>query len=255
MMFELEHILYIIISLISISLILFGAHFIKSQKWRNRFLMFWAVACFAFHISTMYYTFFTNGTGIGNAYDNQLFPIYFCNYMMYLMLVVAFWQNKESYFFKNVATFVAYGGVFGALITLFFTPPGVSSWFSFQSALSHSCLLVSSLWLFVGKYVSINVYNLVPYSFGLVSCGIVGGLVELIFMLGGLPSPNAMYLVHGPIELPIFKWWMFVICMLVIIFCFTALWERFTRKKEFRWYKSYNDINLYLKLKRNINNN
>lgn len=173
-MYSLEHILYIVISLIVIGLILFGAHFLKKQNHKNIFLLFWAFLCFFFHISTMYTTLFNNG-GIGNSYDNQLFPIFFCNYMMYLLLAVALWWNKESKFFKCMATFVAYGGTLGALITLFVTPPGFGDWGTLQSAFSHSCMLVGSLWLFVGGYVKINVYNLVPYTLGMLSCGIVGG--------------------------------------------------------------------------------
>lgn len=256
-MYSTEHILYIVISLITISLILFGAHYIKNKTWKNVFLLFWAFACFFFHISTMYVSFFQNGTGIGNAYDNQLFPIYFCNYMMYLLVLASLWSNKESKFYKIFATFVAYGSVFGALITLFVTPPQISDWYEFQSALSHSCLLTGSLWLFVGGYVKIGVFNIIPYAMGLLSCGVVGGLVELIFYLGGRPSPNAMYLVHGPVELPEFKWWMFVICMLAIIFVFTVIWEFFTRKKEDRWYNTHKDLYWYFpnktdKAKQNI---
>lgn len=244
-MYSLEHILYIVISLVVIGLVLFAGRFIKNKMWKNIFLLFWAFACFFFHISTMYTTFFTNGTGIGNAYDNQLFPIYFCNYMMYLLLIASLWTNKESKFFKIFATFVAYGGTFGALITLFITPPQVGVWAEFQAALSHSCLLTGSLWLFVGGYVKISVYNLVPYTMGLLSCGVVGGVVELIFFLGGRPSPNAMYLVHGPAEMPEMQWWMIALLMLVIIFAFTTLWERFTRKKEDRWYKTAKDLEWY----------
>ena len=68
-MYSTEHILYIVFSLLIISLILFGAHFIKKQKYKDLFLLFWAFACFFFHISTMYTSFFDNG-GVGNAYDN-----------------------------------------------------------------------------------------------------------------------------------------------------------------------------------------
>lgn len=246
---ELEHILYIIFSLLTIGLILFGMHFVKVQKYKNLFLFIVAMFCFGFHISMTYVTFFNNGGGSGLAADNMLFPIYFCNYMMDVLVVVSLWPNKETRFFKNMATFVAYGGAFGALITLFVTPPGFAGWGSLQSAFSHSCLLLGCLWLFVGGYVKINVYNLIPYSMGLLSCGVVGGIVELIFYLGGLPSPNAMYLVHGPHELPEFQWWMFAICMLVIIFAFTALWELCTRKKENRWYKTTKDLQIYFKIK------
>lgn len=239
-----EHILWIIFQPIMVALILFGAHFIKPQKYKNLFLFLSAMFCVGFHISTMYVSFFEQG-GKGNAYDNQLFPIFFCNYMMYLLIIASLWPNKQTKFFKIFATFVAYGGTFGALITLFATPPGFHDWYECQSAFSHTCLLIGCLWLFVGGYVKISVYNLAPYGLGLLSCGAVGGVVELIFFLGGLPSPNAMYLVHGPDELPVFKWWMFVICMLAIIFAFTALFEQFTRKPEDRWYKTAKDLEMY----------
>ncbi|MGN1201606.1 MAG: hypothetical protein ACI4R8_05090 [Candidatus Caccovivens sp.] len=175
--------------------------------------------------------------------------------MMYLLLIASLWPNKNSKFFKIFATFLAYGGTFGALITLFVTPPGFSSWSTLESAFSHTFLLLGSLWLFVGGYVKISVYNVIPYSFGLLSCGVVGGIVELIFYLGGMPSPNAMYLVHGPHELPEFQWWMFVICMLAIVFAFTAIWEWCTRKKEDRWYHSTKDLSLYFKTKDNKTEN
>lgn len=242
---ETEHILYIVISLVAETLILFGAHYIKAQRRKDLFLFVWAFLCFFIHISTMYTTFFEQG-GVGNSYDNQLFPIYFCNYMMYLLLIISVWPNKRSKFFGCMATFTAYGGMFGALITVFVTPPGVAEWALFQSALSHSCLLLGCAWLFVGGYVKINVFNLVPYTLGLLSCGVVGGIVELIFYLGGLPSPNAMYLVHGPVELPEFKWWMFALCMLAIIFAFTAVWEWLMREKRDRWYCSARDCALYV---------
>lgn len=240
-----DHIIYIIASLCTVTVILLFAHRIKREKYKNLFLFIVAFCCLGFHISTIYTSFFNNG-GYGTAADNQLFPIYFCNYMMDLLIVISLWPNKKSMFFRNLSAFVAYGGAFGALITVFATDPGFGNWPTLQSAFSHSCLLLGSLYLFVGGYVKINVYNLVPYSFGLLSCGFVGGLVELIFYLGGLESPNAMYLVHGPKELPAFKWWMFVISMLAIIFLFTALWEHFTRKKEERWFHSNENLYEYV---------
>ena len=55
-----------------------------------------------------------------------------------------------------------------------------------------------------------------------------------------------MYLVHGPHELPAFKWWMFALSMLALIFIFTSLWEHFTKKKEDRWFKSIKDLFIYI---------
>ena len=253
---ETDHILYIIFSLISVGGIVLLASKIKKQQYKNLFLFIVAALCLFFHISMIFVTFFQNG-GTGLVADNQIFPIYFCNYMMDLLVIVSLWPNKESKFFKNMATFTAYGGCFGALITVFATDPGFPHWVNMQSAFSHSMLLMGCLYLFAGGYVKINVFNLVPFGFGLLSCGVVGLTVELIFYLGGLDSPNAMYLMHGPKELPVFKWWMFALAMLAIIFAFTSLWEHFTRKKEERWFKTYKDLFIYLPEKKNqsVDNN
>lgn len=244
-MFSLEHIIFLICLFVFIVLLHFGAHFLKKQNHKDLFLLFWAFLCLFLHVSTMYTTLMNNDGFSGNCYNNQLFPIYFCNYIMYLVLAVSLWWNKNSRFFKSMATFTAYGGVIGATLSILVRPPVFGVWSITQSALSHSCLLIACLWLFVGGYVKINVFNLAPFSLGLMSCGVVGGVVELIYFLCGQESPNAMYLINGPEELPAFKWWMFVICMLVAIFAFTSLWEYFTRKKEDRWYCNYKDIYIY----------
>ena len=249
-----EHILYIIISLIAVTGIVVGGSFIKKQKYKDCFLTFWALACFFIHISCIYVTFFDNirnGNGeIGFAHDNHIFPIYFCNFIMYLQLVASFWFNKESKFYKNFATFTAWGGIFGALITLFITPPGIHNWSSFQSALSHSCLLITSLYLFAGGYVKLNVFNIIPYSFGLLASGAVGGLTMLIYYLNGVPIPNAMYLLHGPVEVPVMHGGYIALIMLVVMFIFLVIWEQFTRKSEDRWYKTAKDIGTYLPIKK-----
>lgn len=249
-MYPTEHILYIILSLIVTGLILYLGHFIKSQKGKNLFLLFWSFACFFMHNIMIYVSYVRNGGGSGFAADNQIFPIYFCNYMMFLLVITALWNNKESKFFKAMATFVAYGGTFGALITLFVTPPGLGAIATAQAAFSHSFMLLGCLWLFVGGYVKINVYNTVIFVLGLLSCGVVGGAVELFHYAFKLPSPNAMYLVHGPVELPEFKWWMFFIALTAIVFVFTCIWEYFTRPKAERWYKTSRDLQLYFPSKK-----
>ena len=256
-----DHIGYIIGSLIVVGLVIYFGTYIKKQKWKNVYIITWTFLCFFFHISTMYLTFFAKGnnTNHGNAYDNQIFPIYFCNFIMYLNLVCAIWHDKTTRFFKNMATFSAWGGIFGALITLFSTSPGLApflenpswatwwnSWYDFQSSVSHTCLLIGSLLLISQGYVKLNVYNLIPFSFGIVVSAALGGFVMLIYWLGGKEIPNAMYLLHGPKECPEMHGGYFALAMIGIIFVITALIEQFTKKKEDRWYKSIKDINIYL---------
>lgn len=140
-------------------------------------------------------------TGHATAYDNILFPIFFCNASMYLLIIVSLLKNKQGKLFYYLATFVAYAGTFGALITLFechyFAGPNPDlSFGNFKSMISHSTMMVGCLYLFVGGYVKIRVSNLIPYCVGLVGCLVLGIAVNSLFAAFGLPSPNAMYLVE-----------------------------------------------------------
>ena len=109
-------------------------------------------------------------------------------------------QTRQVVYY--LATFIAYAGTFGALITLFechyFAGPEPDlSFGNFKrSMISHSTMMVGCLYLFVGGYVKIRVSNLIPYCVGLVGCLVLGIAVNGLFAAFGLPSPNAMYLVE-----------------------------------------------------------
>ena len=265
-----SHIVYIFVSLALVALVVYLGHFIKNKKGQQAYLVFWTFLCFFFHISTMYLTFFTNRgpdggfVNHGNAYGNQLFPIYFCNFIMYLNLVCAIWNDKSTRLFKNVACFSAWGGIFGSLITLFSTNPGFDpflanpsaatfwgAWPEFQSAFSHTCLLIGSLLLIFQGHVKLSVYNLVPYSFGIVASACLGGLVMLAYYLGGKPIPNAMYMLHGPAEAPGMHGGYFALAMIAIIFVITAIYEEIAKRKDKSsiWYNSNEDLSIYLPIK------
>lgn len=192
---------------------------------------------FVIHISIMWVDFLKNGKA--EAYDNILFPIYFCNLTMYLLLICAFIKNKKSYGWQIFATFLAYAGVFGSLITLFITPLELpTNYERVKSLVSHVTMMWGCLYLFVGKYIKIHVFNLVPYCIGLLFCGVVGVIVNSIFLWAGLGERNAMYLQHPPAEAPMFTCWSIAGLMILLIFIFTAIFEMFSYKKEQRFYKS-----------------
>lgn len=240
-MYNAVQLTYIITALVATVAILIGARFwVRSDKAKNRFLIFWAVLTFVIHISIMWYQHLTTGQAI--AYDNILFPIYFCNASMYLLIIVSLFKNKQSKLFHYLATFVAYAGTFGALITLFechyFAGPTPDLSFSnFKSMLSHSTMLVGCLYLFVGGFVKIRVSNLVPFGIGLVGCLLLGILVNTLFVSFGLPNPNSMYLVESAIsDISLFTGYFIGGVMVVLIFIFTVIWEQFALPKGERWY-------------------
>lgn len=242
-MFNTAQLSYIIISFVLIALILVFSRKIKSQKNKDRFLKFWAVITFVIHISVMWVDYLTYGSA--SAPDSVLFPIYFCNACMYLLIVVAFMKNKQSKLFLILATFVAYGGFFGGLITTIESHylagnPVVWSWGNLKSMLSHSAMMVGCLYLFVGGYVKIGVKNLVYFVYGLLGCFVLGVFNNWLFTSVGLANPNSMYLTDTAIPgVPLLNGYFIASCIVVVIFIFTTIWEMFAYKKGQRWYNNF----------------
>ena len=115
-------------------------------------------------------------------------------------------------------------------------------------------MMWSCLYLFVGKYIKIHVFNLIPYSIGLLFCGVVGVIVNSIFLWAGLGERNAMYLQHPPVEAPMFTCRSIAGIMILLILIFTAVFEMFAYKKELRFYKSTQFLRDYFpKLKKENN--
>ena len=234
---------YILGSLgLTILILILAGKLIKTSKNKNRFLLFWAWVTFLTHISVMWVDYLANGSA--QAPDSVLFPIYFCNACMYTLMVVSLLPNKKGKLFYYLATFVAYAGTFGALITLFESHyfadlTSAYTFGNFKSMLSHSFMLVGCLYLFVGKYVKIKVSNLIPYAYGLLGCFVLGNFINWLFEANGLPNPNSMYLVKSALDsVPLFTGYFLAAVMVVLISLFTMIWEQFAYKKGQRWYNS-----------------
>ncbi|HIY96515.1 MAG TPA: YwaF family protein [Candidatus Borkfalkia excrementigallinarum] len=162
-------------------------------------------------------------------------------------------KNKESAGFRWFATFTAYGGTIGALISLFYpdfylAQPDFWDWGIFKSFLSHSTMMIGCLYLFVGGYVKIRVFNLIPFAAGLLGTWIVGMAINGLFAACGLEPPNAMFLQYSPIaEIPFFNGYGIALLMICLIFLFTAVWEFFACPKGGRWYNRFRAVLLLKK--------
>ncbi|MFA5421321.1 MAG: hypothetical protein WC344_00800 [Bacilli bacterium] len=235
-LFDGPHLGYIAISLALTALFLWlPFRFIKSQKYKDIYLKFWALATFFLHVSPLWVQFLSGQQPI--AADNVLFPIYFCNMSMYLLVIIALWGNKKTKFFGYISTIVAYAGMFGALISLFYPEyylHGASTifeWGVFKSMLSHSTMLIGSIYLFVGGYFKVNRYNVIVYSIGLLFFGAVGLIVNWTFAAAGLYAPNAMYLQHPPIEdVPFLNVYVIAALMVLLVFAISYVYELINRK-------------------------
>lgn len=237
-MFDSSHTAYIFISLaITALMIWLPVRFIRKQSHKDIYLKFWAMATFFLHISPLWVLFLQGDPPTAN--DNMLFPIYFCNMSMYLLVVAAFWGNKNTRFYGYMATIVGYAGAIGALISLFYpeyylvsTYP-IFEWGIFKSMASHSTMLIGSLYLFFGGYFKVNRYNAVVFAAGLPFFGLTGVIVNWIFALAGLAPVNAMYLEHPPIEdVPFLNVYVITLMMLIVIFIVSFSYEIISKRKS-----------------------
>jgi hypothetical protein len=236
-LFDWIHIAYIVISLsVTIMLLVLGKRHLKSQFQKDLFLKVFALLTFFIHISIMWYDFLKQG--FAYAPNHVLFPIYFCNLSMYLLLIVAYYGNKNTSFFKILAITTAYAGTFGALISLFYPTYYIGSssmfeWGVFKSLMSHSTMLVGSLWLIIGQYFKIEKNHAVVYFGGLLFYGAIGVFVNQLYRIFELGDPNAMYLSHPPLtEVPILNAYTISFLMVLFIYIFTLIYHALSVKVD-----------------------
>lgn len=234
---DMHHIAYIIISVsLTILLLTLAKRYLKGPKGKSFFLKVFAFLTVFLHISGLWVYFLRDGHA--DVASNILFPIYFCNMSMYALLVVALIEDKKSRVFRHMATFVAYAGSFGALVSLvypdyYFGAASMFEWGVFKSMTSHSTMLIGSLWLFIAGYAKISYSNILTYSGGLLVYLVVGLGVNAIFVANGLNHPNAMYLLHPPLpDVPMMNFLTMPLLMLVAILIFVNIYQLFTLRHE-----------------------
>ena len=240
-MSDTNHIIYTLISyaLTFVLLILFDKK-ICEEKGKNIVLKIFALATVGIHYSSLYVDFFKNGEAIME--DTMLLPIYPCNVAMWLLLICAFYKNKDSKIFKHIAVATFYLGLIGGSIGLIFnenyiSDPNLLNWDVLKGLLSHSTLVFGSIYLLAGGYVSIRVKNIISVIGCLLGLLLDGVLIIGIHLLFKLDPPNCMYLLENPFpEIPWFNSVIIGVLAVLLVFIITALYEQITLEKEERWY-------------------
>ncbi len=230
-LFDLAHIIYILISLtVSILILFIGKRYLIKQNHKDIVLIIFGLLTFFLHVSVLWVDFLKDGSA--SVPDNVLFPIYFCNASMYLLLLTSLWTNKSSKAFNYLAIVTAYSGFFGATISLFYPAyylgsTSIFEWGVLKSMLSHTAMWIGSVWLLLGGYFKIEQKNVLVYFIGLLIFGFIGVVVNLTFDLAGLHDPNAMYLQHPPLEdVPLLSAYMIAFLMILLIFLFTNSYQK-----------------------------
>lgn len=242
MLFDLQHTLYIIIScLLIVMLLILCGIFVKAEKYKDVILKTAAVLTVVLHYSSLYVDYFQTGQATLEA--PMLLPIYPCNVAMWLLLIAAFWKNKNSKVFGYVAEFTFYLGIVGGIIGILFneiyaSTPNLAEWHTLKGLLSHSVMLFGCVYLLVGGYLKIRVKNTISVFFGLIFLLLDGGIIIGLYRLANLTPPNCMYLLENPFpSLPWINTFVVGVLGLVLVFGITAIYELLKVPKEERWYQ------------------
>lgn len=239
-LFDLGHILYISISAVLTCVILILARMlIKSQSSKNLFLRLWAIFTVVIHYSVIYVDFLSSGKlQIG---ENMIFAIHPCNVCMWLLLAVSLIKKQDTAVFRIIAEFVFWAGticgIIGIVLNENYAALGLGNYEAFKGLLSHSTMIIGSLYMLVGGYIRIRVFNVVSVISGLILFVVNGAFINGIYKLFDRGEPNSMYLQKPPF--PDMPWLNTVFIGIIAVFvCFiiTSLYEQIALKRDERWY-------------------
>ena len=218
---------------------------IKKEETKDKVLKYLSIAVVAIHYSSLYVDFFSNN-GEAMIENNMILPVYPCNIIMWLLLIVSFMKNKETKIYKALSEFTFIGGTFCGVIGVLFNinflnNPNFLDYDIFKGVISHTVMIFGTIYLFVFGYVKLEVVRTTKsVLFGLLlfaGCGIV---VNSLFLLYNIPSVNAMYMLEAPIpEIPFFNLFTIGLIGLVLTFIGLNIYEHFALPKEQRWMNNF----------------
>ena len=202
-MFNLQHILYMLISGALTALLIFiFVKRINTERGKNLVLKTVAVLTVIIHYSVLLVEYLRDGgtAYVGNTY---ILPMYPCNVIMWLFLILAFLDNKKGIVFRVLSEFCFLVGTVCVIVGIVFnfnfdSTPTLLDYEVLKGLLSHSVLLVGCLYLYFGKYVKIGIFNSVSLFFGFLTFVICGTAVILLFTAFDIPVVDGFYLKEVP---------------------------------------------------------
>lgn len=240
-MFDKGLVAYALISGIIIAILLFVCNkFVKDQNVKNKILKASAILTVIIHYSILYVDFFTVGSA--EVSSTMLLPVYPCNVVMWLLLIVSFMKNKKGKVYETLAVSTFYIGIVGGVIGVLFNEiylsnPDFGNWDVLNGLLSHSTMTFGCIYLLAGGYISIRVKNVMSVACGLLLLLADGIVIIGLYRLFNMDPPNCMYLLENPF--PQIKWFNPLVLGgigICVVFLITVIYEQVTLVEENRWY-------------------
>ena len=239
--FELLLLYNVIAIIITVIVMIICKKTIKSEKTKDLVLKIVSILVVVLHFSSVYVDFFTGG-GSATIGSNMLLPVYPCNIVMWLLVIVAFMKNKESKVYQTLSEFTFIGGTLCGLVGVLFNfnfldNPTFADYSVLKGLLSHSVMVFGTVYLFVFKYAKLEVVRTTKsIFFGLLIFTACGLVVNVLFDVFSLPSVNAMYMQEAPFpEVPFLNFFTIGILAMLLSFIGFNIYEIFTLPKEERF--------------------
>lgn len=212
---------------------------IRKDSTKDILLKSVSIAVVVIHYSSLYVDFFTN-KGEAMIENNMILPVFPCNIIMWLLVIVAFIKNKESSLFKTLSEFTFIGGticgVIGVLFNInFLNNPNLLDYDIFKGLISHSVMVFGTIYLY--NYVKIEVVRTTKSIFwGLVIFSVLGLIINILFAIFDIPSVNAMFMLEPPFpEFPFINYFTIGILGMLVSFVGLNIYECIAYPKEERW--------------------
>ncbi len=221
----------------------------KSERSKNIVLVVIPIITILCHYSTFIFYSFTGNDASGYLGNNPnlLLPIYPCNVVMWLSLVLGLLKNKSSKFGNFLIDYIFWFGIISTLVGMFanvdfIRNPTLKDFEVTKSVLAHATLLLNSLILPVFGYVNVKLEkNILHIAISIVAMFIIGCYCNLLFeaivSTDYAYEVNSMFIIHSPFEaLSFLKYPLISVIAFVAYFITFAICELFAYKKGERWH-------------------
>ena len=169
---------------IDFGLILLAKKFIKTDKQIRILFLIYPILTILCHYSSLVYHAFTPEYPpiefIKNN-PNLVLPIYPCNLIMWLLLLLGiFWNKRENRFFRIVKDFCFYFGVISAMVGMFVNTdfiqnPTLKDFDITKGIVAHAFMLMNMFALPFYKEVKVDLFsNFIHITIGIICLGIIG---------------------------------------------------------------------------------
>ena len=240
-MFDLGHILYMIISgIISVLILWLMAKHFKIEDKKYAALKFFAIITVIIHYSSLWVDFFKYGSA--EVPSVMLLAIHPCNVCMWLLVACAFVKKRQGEIFRMLTEFTFFAGCVCGFIGILLNEnydsnPTLLDYDVLKGLLSHSTMVIGCAYLAISGIVKIRVKNVLSVVAGLLLFVVDGTVINILYSVFGLDPCNSMYLIEPPFaDIP----WLITPVMglmgVAVAFAVTALYEQLFLPREERWY-------------------